>query len=292
MNNDTLPSTPHHGLARPSQALSLPNAVDSRLGSTSPLLIVNGPDDSESDVPPLGETVMNGALTSNSEDADMNATSGSQLSRANSQERDTTEAATLQGLQRATAALESIKEQERSRELSAVARARKTAAFRSPIATSVRYRSIAGTPVPNPFSPKLRDESLTVTAGSSRATSPSRTPSGRAKRRKKMPIPASNSSLLSIDANDRRRSARVAKATVTVPTDGASHTPNLSQFGFSPFLENLVMGAREHDRRTRSGVRATRPVAAPTKAKRPPPKTKSKEKDSDLDSSGLEAKKE
>lgn len=68
--------------------------------------------------------------------------------------------------------------------------------------------------------------------------------------------------------------------------------PSLALFGFSPYLENLVMNAKETDRKTRSGGRGIRPVVerAPTRVKR---KTeKAKNKDSDPDGPDEEAKTE
>ncbi len=88
--------------------------------------------------------------------------------------------------------------------------------------------------------------------------------------------------LPSIDASDRRRSARVAKAVIATASDNSS-APNLALFGFSPYLENLVMNAKETDRRTRSGGRAVRPSAdrAPARGKRSAAKNKTKEVDPD-----------
>jgi hypothetical protein len=90
--------------------------------------------------------------------------------------------------------------------------------------------------------------------------------------------------LPSIEASDRRRSARVAKAeAATSASLEAFSTPNLAQFGFSPFLESLIMNSRDSDRRTRSGIRSFRPATdrVPTKAKRLSAKSKNKEVDSD-----------
>ncbi|KAJ9474177.1 hypothetical protein PHBOTO_004251 [Pseudozyma hubeiensis] len=151
---------------------------------------------------------------------------------------------------------------------------------------SVRARSAATTPVPTSLLLSVKHESFDTTAHSSRATTPTRTPSGRAKRQRRERIlgtpSASTSALPSIEQNDRRRSARVAKA-VTTTTPDSSSLPNLALFGFSPYLENLVFNAKETDRRTRSGGRGFRPPVerAPAKVKRTAPKNKAKEADPD-----------
>ncbi|SPO29451.1 uncharacterized protein UTRI_04820_B [Ustilago trichophora] len=163
---------------------------------------------------------------------------------------------------------------------------KKAPAIQSPHPGSVRSRSAATTPVPTALLLGIKPDSFDVTAASSRATTPTRTPSGRAKRQRRernaaTPI-ASVSALPSIEQNDRRRSARVAKA-VTASASDSPTMPNLALFGFSPYLENLVMNAKETDRRTRSGARGIRPPLdrAPARVKRTAAKTKNKETDPD-----------
>ncbi|SPO28423.1 uncharacterized protein UTRI_04820 [Ustilago trichophora] len=171
--------------------------------------------------------------------------------------------------------------------LSAIQRKTKKApAIQSPRPGSARSRSAATTPVPTALLLGVKHDSFDVTAASSRATTPTRTPSGRAKRQRRernaaTPI-ASVSALPSIEQNDRRRSARVAKA-VTASASDSPTMPNLALFGFSPYLENLVMNAKETDRRTRSGARGIRPPVdrAPTRVKRTTAKSKNKETDPD-----------
>ncbi|GAC99671.1 hypothetical protein PHSY_007274 [Pseudozyma hubeiensis SY62] len=151
---------------------------------------------------------------------------------------------------------------------------------------SARARSAATTPVPTSLLLSVKHDSFDTTAHSSRATTPTRTPSGRAKRQRRernLGTPsASTSALPSIEQNDRRRSARVAKA-VTTTTPDSSSLPNLALFGFSPYLENLVFNAKDTDRRTRSGGRGFRPPVerAPAKVKRTAPKNKAREADPD-----------
>lgn len=163
---------------------------------------------------------------------------------------------------------------------------KKAPAIQSPHPGSARSRSAATTPVPPSLLLGIKNDSFDVTAASSRATTPTRTPSGRAKRQRRernaaTPV-ASASALPSIEQNDRRRSARVAKA-VTASASDSPNMPNLALFGFSPYLENLVMNAKETDRRTRSGGRGIRPPVdrAPTRVKRGTAKSKTKETDPD-----------
>ncbi|CBQ68610.1 conserved hypothetical protein [Sporisorium reilianum SRZ2] len=171
--------------------------------------------------------------------------------------------------------------------LSAIHRRNKKApAVQSPHPGILRSRSLATTPVPPSLLLGVKNDSLDVTANSSRATTPTRTPSGRAKRQRRERNPAtptaSVSALPSIDQNDRRRSARVAKAVTATASDSPS-LPNLALFGFSPYLENLVLNAKDSDRRTRSGGRGFRPPIerGPTKLKRTATKNKTKEADPD-----------
>lgn len=174
--------------------------------------------------------------------------------------------------------------------LSAIRRKDKKApAIQSPHPGSTglaRCRSAATTPVPTSFLLGFKHDSLDVTANSSRATTPTRTPSGRAKRQRRERNPAtpsaSTSALPSIEQNDRRRSARVAKAVTTTASDSPS-LPNLALFGFSPYLESLVFNAKDTDRRTRSGARGFRTPLdrGPTRVKRAAPKSKAKDADPD-----------
>ncbi|EST04581.2 hypothetical protein PSEUBRA_006329 [Kalmanozyma brasiliensis GHG001] len=163
---------------------------------------------------------------------------------------------------------------------------KKAPAVQSPRPGSIRSRSAATTPVPSPRLLNAKHGTFDATANSSRATTPNRTPSGRAKRQRRerhlgTPTP-STLALPSIEQNDRRRSARVAQ-TATVSTSDSPSMPNLALFGFSPYLENLVMNAKETDRRTRSGGRGIRPPVerAPARVKRATAKTKSKDTDPD-----------
>lgn len=173
--------------------------------------------------------------------------------------------------------------------LSAIHRKNKKApAIQSPHPGLIRSRSAATTPVPSAsLLLGARHDAFDVTANSSRATTPTpRTPSGRAKRQRRernLGTPSASSlALPSIEQNDRRRSARVAQAVTTSASDLPS-LPNLALFGFSPYLENLVMNAKETDRRTRSGGRGIRPPVdrAPNRVKRTAAKNKSRESDPD-----------
>ncbi len=212
---------------------------------------------------------------------------------------------TVNTLQLASEALSSLPQDDRNDDSTAAAellsafqqKTKKIAAIRSPHPGSVRSRSAATTPVPpSIFLGVKQHDSFDVTANSSRATTPTpRTPSGRAKRRKRernaaTPLPTV-AALPSIESNDRRRSARVAKAVTTSASD-SPNMPNLALFGFSPYLENLVMNAKETDRRTRSGGRGIRPPIdrAPTRAKRASAKSKGNNKEADPDGPDDDAK--
>lgn len=74
----------------------------------------------------------------------------------------------------------------------------------------------------------------------------------------------------------------MAKAVTATASDSPS-LPNLALFGFSPYLENLVLNAKDSDRRTRSGARGFRPPIerGPIKLKRTATKNKPKETDPD-----------
>ncbi|SAM84741.1 uncharacterized protein UBRO_06041 [Ustilago bromivora] len=208
-----------------------------------------------------------------------------------------TPTATVSTLQLASEALSTIPQQQEShaasivpaaaRLLSALHRKHKKApAIQSPRPGSIRSRSAATTPVPPSLLHGLKHDSLDLTANSSRATTPTRTPSGRAKRQRRErnpPTPSAvPSALPSLQSNDRRRSARVAKA-VTTSTSDSPNSPNLALFQFSPYLENLVINTKETDRRTRSAARGIRPIVdrAPTRAKRGAAKSKTNEPDQD-----------
>ncbi|EPQ31634.1 uncharacterized protein PFL1_00967 [Pseudozyma flocculosa PF-1] len=151
-------------------------------------------------------------------------------------------------------------------------RQRKLAAVRAPSVSAERSaKSVAASPVPAAIMTltSTSDNSLAASAPSTRATTPAlhATPHSRRRKRER----AANGSvtprvpLPRLDSADRRRSGRIAKASSSHAAPSDPSSSSLSQlgarFGFSPFLEGLVLGTREPERRTRSGIRGAR--AAP-----------------------------
>ncbi|KAN0061401.1 hypothetical protein ACQY0O_006248 [Thecaphora frezii] len=176
-------------------------------------------------------------------------------------------------------------------------RPRKLAAVRAPsVAAEPTTKSAAASPMPFALLTLQPEATSTASAPVTRATTPALAATPRSRRRKRERTgggaAASRPAIPRLESADRRRSGRIAKASAsTAPASESSPMPNFGSFGFSPYLEGLILGNRKMERRTRSGVRSVRAVvgrngaAAGKKGGRGRGKDKDKEKDKGLETS-------